>query len=133
MAANFSTATMELLDKRTISSKFLGKKDSKFIIIYSNKISLKCENKIFFMIPKLPKIPMLSFLKNYWMTREFPGSPVVRTLRFHCHGPGFHSWSGNEDPISHAVQPKEKKKKKTKLRKRNTCNSVSKRSNTGEK
>ena len=79
MAANFSTATMELLDNGTIPSKFLGKKDFKCIILYSNKISLKYENKLFFTIPKLPKTPMLSFLKNYWMTREFPGNPVVKT------------------------------------------------------
>ena len=26
---------------------------------------------------------------------EFPGGPVVRTLRFHCGGPGFNPWSGN--------------------------------------
>ena len=32
MAANFSTATMELLDNGTIPSKFLGKKDFKCII-----------------------------------------------------------------------------------------------------
>ena len=26
---------------------------------------------------------------------EFPGSPVVRTLFFHCRGPGFNPWLGN--------------------------------------
>ena len=131
MAANVSTATMELLDKRTIPSKFLGKKDFKCIILYSNKISLKCENKIFFTIPKLPKIPMLSFLKNNWMTREFPGSPVLRTAL-------SLSWTWIpilvRDRRSYKVHGAAKKKKKeAKLRKRNTCNSVSKRSNTGEK
>ena len=33
-----------------------------------------------------------------WIRRrdeEFPGGPVVRTLRFHCRGPGFDPWSGN--------------------------------------
>ena len=29
------------------------------------------------------------------MRGGFPGDPVVRTWRFHCHGPGFNSWSGN--------------------------------------
>ena len=29
------------------------------------------------------------------MSREFPGGPVVKTLRFHCRGPGFGPWSGN--------------------------------------
>ena len=29
------------------------------------------------------------------MGREFPGSPVVRTLSFHCRGPGFYLWLGN--------------------------------------
>ena len=27
--------------------------------------------------------------------RELPGSPVVKTLRFHCQGHGFNPWSGN--------------------------------------
>ena len=27
--------------------------------------------------------------------REFPGSPVVRTLCFHCRGHRFDPWSGN--------------------------------------
>ena len=26
---------------------------------------------------------------------DFPGGPVLRTLYFHCHGPGFDPWSGN--------------------------------------
>ena len=26
---------------------------------------------------------------------EFPGGPVIRTLHFHCSGPGFNPWSGN--------------------------------------
>ena len=29
------------------------------------------------------------------ITRELPGSPVVRTPHFHCRGPGFNSWPGN--------------------------------------
>ena len=28
-------------------------------------------------------------------TGEFPGSPVVRTPRFHCRRHGFDPWSGN--------------------------------------
>ena len=27
--------------------------------------------------------------------KEFPGSPVVKTLHSHCLGPGFNPWSGN--------------------------------------
>ena len=27
--------------------------------------------------------------------REFPGGPVVRTLRSHCQGPGFDPWLGS--------------------------------------
>ena len=30
--------------------------------------------------------------RRFW---EFPGSPVVRTQRFHCWGPRFNPWSGN--------------------------------------
>ena len=32
---------------------------------------------------------------------ELPGDPVVRTPRFHCHGPGFAPWLANQDPKSH--------------------------------
>ena len=42
---------------------------------------------------------------------DFPGSPVVRTLRFHCGGRKFNPRSGNEDPASHMVWPKKKKKR----------------------
>ena len=38
--------------------------------------------------------------------RDFPGSPVVRTLGFHCRGHRFHPWSGNSDPACHVAQPK---------------------------
>lgn len=31
---------------------------------------------------------------------KFPGSPVVRTLHFHCWGPRFNPRAGNEDPQS---------------------------------
>ena len=34
---------------------------------------------------------------------------MVRTLRFHCQGPGFNPWSGNQDPTSQTVRPKKKK------------------------
>ena len=45
------------------------------------------------------------------ISRDFPGSPVVRTWRFHCHGPWFSPWSGNQDPASHTVWPKQQIKK----------------------
>ena len=32
---------------------------------------------------------------QYTWIWEFPGSPVVRTLRFHCWGSGFDPWLGN--------------------------------------
>ena len=41
--------------------------------------------------------------------REFPGSPVVRTQHFHCHGPG--SIPGQETQISWAEHYQAKKKK----------------------
>ena len=34
---------------------------------------------------------------------EFPGGPVVRTLRFHCQGHWLDPWSGNQDPVCHAM------------------------------
>ena len=39
---------------------------------------------------------------------EFPGGPVVRTLCFHCWGPGFNPWSGSWDLASCVVRPKKK-------------------------
>ena len=30
--------------------------------------------------------------KNFW---DFPGGPVVKTLRFHCQGREFDPWSGS--------------------------------------
>ena len=44
--------------------------------------------------------------------REFPGGPVVRTLRFHCQRHGFNPWSGNQDPTSHKLQGVAEKKKR---------------------
>ena len=35
---------------------------------------------------------------------EFPDSPVIRTLHFHCRG--FISWSRNSDPACHVAQSK---------------------------
>ena len=29
---------------------------------------------------------------------EFPGSSVVKTQCFPCHGPGFYSWRGTKNP-----------------------------------
>ena len=48
--------------------------------------------------------------------REFPGGPVVRTLRFHCPGPRVQSLVGelgSQEP--HGIA-KKKKKKKSKLK-----------------
>ena len=36
-------------------------------------------------------------------TWEFSGSPVVRTLQFHCRGHGFDPWSGNQDLTCHVA------------------------------
>ena len=36
------------------------------------------------------------------------GSPVVRTRCFHCCGPQFNPFSGNQDPRNHSAQSKEK-------------------------
>ena len=41
--------------------------------------------------------------------RDFPGDPVVRTLRFHCTWCCFDPWPGNLDPASQALQFKKKK------------------------
>ena len=44
--------------------------------------------------------------------QEFPGSPVVRTQYYHCHGWGFNPWSGNQDPEGCSALPNNKKTKK---------------------
>ena len=38
--------------------------------------------------------------------REIPDGPVGRTQRFHWGCPGFHPWSGNQDPACHTAQSK---------------------------
>ena len=48
------------------------------------------------------------FLKLH--SREFPGSPVVRTWCFHCQGPGSIPGRGTK---THKVPKKEKKRKKS--------------------
>ena len=41
--------------------------------------------------------------------REFPGSPVVRTLSFHCRGRGFNPWSG-KNPMCQKKKKREREK-----------------------
>ena len=40
---------------------------------------------------------------NKW--EDFPGGPVVKTLRSRCRGPGFDPWSGNCRPQLRARMP----------------------------
>ena len=42
------------------------------------------------------------------MSWEFPGSPLVKTPRFHCRGSGFSPWKGIQDCASNAVEKKKK-------------------------
>ena len=37
---------------------------------------------------------------------DFPGSPAVKTPRFHCSRRGFHPWAGNSDPTCQCSGPK---------------------------
>jgi len=46
--------------------------------------------------------------KQRW--RDFPGGPLVKTLRFQCRDLGFDRWLGNRDPKCHTTRPKENKK-----------------------
>ena len=43
------------------------------------------------------------------ISRDCPGSPVVKNPHFQCRGHGFNPWSGNQDPICCMVWPKKKK------------------------
>ena len=45
---------------------------------------------------------------------EFPGSPVVKTPRFHCRGRGFDLWSGKDPESFEAWAKQTKKTNKTK-------------------
>ena len=46
--------------------------------------------------------------KQGW--RDFPGGPLVKTLRFQCRDLGFDPWLGNGDPTCCTTRPKENKK-----------------------
>ena len=46
--------------------------------------------------------PLLSAPGKKESLRDFPGSPVVSTPRFHCRGHEFDPWSGNQDPTCSA-------------------------------
>ena len=48
------------------------------------------------------KTTYMGLHQNYKLLEEFPGSPEVKTLCFHCHG----SRSGNYNPTSHVLWPK---------------------------
>ena len=55
-----------------------------------------------------------------------PSGPVVKTPYFHCRGPRFDPWLGNQDPACHVVQPKKnffliKKEKVRELTFNETC------------
>ena len=39
---------------------------------------------------------------------DFPGGPVVKTLRFYCRRHKCDPWSGNHDPARRMAQPKPK-------------------------
>ena len=57
---------------------------------------------------------MWSAMRQVWSERTtfggFSEGPVVRTLSFHCWGPGFDPWLRKEDPTSCAAGSREKTK-----------------------
>ena len=58
----------------------------------------KDSSNLIFKFPSASKnnsIFMCFLMLNEKDPREFPGHPVVRTLCFHCQGPGFDPWLGN--------------------------------------
>ena len=67
-----------------------------------------CHSTLFQTCKIPPSIKPLMSLKEK-KVREFPGSPVVRTLRFHCCGLG--SIPGQGTKIPQAVQCSQKKSK----------------------
>ena len=72
------------VDKYLVVSRFLA---------IRNQVTMNFLIQAFFLF--LNMCFFFSWVKT-WEWKEFPGGgPVVRTLHFHCRGPGFNSWSGN--------------------------------------
>ena len=46
----------------------------------------------------LLKLKYAKTIKKFFLTSDFPGGPVVKTLCFQCRGCGFDPRLGNEDP-----------------------------------
>ena len=90
---------------------FLKQKKFFFLVdgvMLSSKEVVAVDTPVYFAHPC--KHWIITNFKN--ICQEFSGSPVVRTLRFHCQRPGFDPWSGNWDSTSHSVHfPANQKKK----------------------
>ena len=64
----------------------------------------------FFKIPFTEEVKVILKRKAEW---DFPGGPVVKTLRFQCSGCGFDPWSGKlRSHMPRCARPKNKKKEK---------------------
>ena len=69
---------------------------------FSSQVRYTLEKSLYLYVPgDMSIVAFFSVSKNcgHW---EFSGCPVVRTPHFHCPGPGFNPWSGNQDPTSMA-------------------------------
>ena len=60
--------------------------------------NFKTFTKISSNVPHKPKCKMQNFKHLKDNIRDFPGSPVVRTRRFHCRGPGSIPGQGTNIP-----------------------------------
>ena len=72
-----------------------AEKESQWMVLHFPCAMLGTEGKVCF----------LSKWKNKW---DFPCSPAVKTLGFHCRGPEFSPSSRNKDPTCCAVGPTNK-------------------------
>ena len=75
------------------------------IILWSSKIEITVHISLWEMEAQRG-LECASKSGHQW---DFPGSPVVKTPRFHCRGCGFDPWLGNKDPACHVEEKKKKK------------------------
>lgn len=65
---------------------------------------------LFCKLGNFPCVPPLTHQKTG--IQDFPGSPVVKTQRFHCKGYRLDPWLGKWNTTCHSVRPKTKQNKR---------------------
>lgn len=72
--------------------------NTEWALVYSEQpvhiVWLKCESLVAVSIAAILVSHLQVVMENVCF-RRFPGGPVLRTLHFHCQGPGFNPWLEN--------------------------------------